>query len=102
VLSARLLPADEALAWGLVSRVVDDGELLAAGLGFARETSALSPLAVAEAKRTLTDGWEAGTGVDAALELERERTAAYVLSSEDAREGLAAFAEKRRPRYTGR
>ena len=102
VLSARLLPAPEALEWGLVSRVVDDAELLPAGLAFARETAALSPLAVANAKHTLTTGWEQGLGVDAALDLERERAAFYCLTSEDAREGLAAFAEKRRPRYTGR
>jgi enoyl-CoA hydratase/carnithine racemase len=102
IFSARLLSAPEALDWGLVNRVVPDEELLEAGLSFAREVAARSPLAVANAKHALTAGWEQGTGVDAALALEAERTAYYCLTSHDAREGLAAFAEKREPEFTGR
>ncbi len=102
IFSARLLSADEALDWGLVNRVVPDDELLDAGIAFAREVAARSPLGVANAKYALTAGWEQGTGVDAALALEAERTAYYCLTSEDAREGLAAFAEKREPEFTGR
>jgi enoyl-CoA hydratase len=102
VYSARLLSADEALEWGLINRVVDDDALLDAGLEVAAEIAARSPLAVANAKRTLNEGLELGTGVDAALILERDRTAYYCLTADDAQEGLRAFAEKRKPRFTGR
>jgi enoyl-CoA hydratase len=102
VFSARLLDAQAALDWGLVNRVVEDGALVEAGLELAREIAAVSPLAVANAKYALNLGLEQGTGVDAALMLEKERTAYYCLTSEDAREGLAAFSEKREPRFSGR
>jgi enoyl-CoA hydratase/carnithine racemase len=102
IFSARLLSADEALAWGLVNRVVPDPDLLDAGFAFAREVAARSPLGIANAKYALNVGLEQGTGVDAALALEAERTAYYCLTSADAREGLAAFAEKRPPEFTGR
>ena len=102
IFSARLLSAEEALTWGLVNRVVPDAQLLDAAIAFGREIAALSPLALANAKYALTQGWEQGTGVDGALALEAERTAFYCLTSSDAREGLAAFADKREPRFTGR
>lgn len=102
VLSGRLLPPEEALDWGLVSRVVPDGELVAAGLAFAAEVAAKSPLAVGNAKRVLNAAYWEGTGLAAGMRLEREAVSRYCLTSHDAHEGLSAFAEKRRPSFTGR
>lgn len=102
IFSGRLLDAEEALSWGLVSKVVDDGALLEAGLAFAREVAKKSSLAVANAKRVLNAGFLQGTGVPGALQLEREATARYCLTSVDAHEGLEAFAEKRAPQFVGR
>jgi enoyl-CoA hydratase len=102
ILSGRLLPAAEAADWGLVNRVVPDGELRDAALAFARDVAAKSPLAVANAKQVLHDLWADGGSVDAGLRYELERDAFYCLTSHDAPEGLAAFAEKRTPRFTGR
>jgi enoyl-CoA hydratase/carnithine racemase len=102
VFSGRWLSAEEAFAWGIVNRVVPDGELLAAGLEFATAAAERSPLAMANAKSVLNAAWADGTGVEAGLRLERERNAYYCLTSEDAREGLQAFQEKRRPRFRGR
>ena len=102
LLSGRFLPAAEALEWGLVSRVVPDGELLEAGLSFAREVAVKSPLAVANAKTVVHQLWADNGSVEAGLRFELERDAYYCLTSHDAPEGLAAFADKRQPKFEGR
>lgn len=100
--SGRFLKAAECVEWGLASRVVPDEELLEAGLAFAREVAAKSPLAVANAKETMNELWADNGSVKASLRFELERDAYYCLTSHDAPEGLAAFSEKRAPRFTGR
>lgn len=102
ILSGRFLPAAEAVEWGLASRVVPDGELLAAGLAFAGEVAGKSPLAVANAKSVMNQLWADNGSVDAGLRYELERDAYYCLTSHDAPEGLAAFSERRPPRFEGR
>lgn len=101
VLSGRTLDATEAKDWGIISSVVEPDSLIEAGEEFTRTVSQRSPLAVANAKRVMNVAWNEGTGVNAAMRLEREVTARYCLTSNDAPEGLEAFAEKRLPKYTG-
>ena len=101
VFTGRLLSATEAREWGLVSRVVPDADLHLAGVEIARGLATRSPLAVANAKRTLNAAYWDGTAIAAGLRLERETAGRYGLTSADAHEGLAAFAEKRAPRFTG-
>jgi enoyl-CoA hydratase/carnithine racemase len=100
--SGRLLDATGAMDWGLVNRVVPDDDLLAVGLAFAAGVAAKSPAGVAAAKYVLNAGWADGTGVEAALRLERERNVLYCLTRPDSMEGLRAFSEKRPPRFPGR
>lgn len=102
MLSGRLLDAAEAAEWGLVSRVVDDDALLATGLEVATGIAAKSPLAVANAKQVMHRIWAAGEPVDAGLAHELAADVEYCTTSHDAPEGLAAFAEKRTPRFEGR
>ncbi|HET6966458.1 MAG TPA: enoyl-CoA hydratase/isomerase family protein [Acidimicrobiales bacterium] len=102
VLSGRLLTAQEAVEWGLVSRVVDDDRLLEAGLEAVRDVADKSPLAVRNAKQVMHRIWSDNSSVDAGLRYELEADAFYCLTSLDAPEGLAAFSEKRRPRFRGR
>lgn len=102
MLSGRLLGADEAAEWGLVSRVVDDADLLDEGLAVVAGIAAKSPLAVANAKQVMHRIWAAGEPVDAGLADECAADVEYCLTSSDAPEGLAAFAEKRTPRFEGR
>ena len=102
VITGKLLDADTAAGWGLVSRVVPDDELLAAGLEIAHQVAIKSPLAVANAKHVMTTIWAESLGVSAGLQLELDRNALYCLTSQDAPEGLLAFSEKRPPKFTGR
>lgn len=102
VLSGRFLTADEAVEWGLASRTVPDHALLDEGLAFAAGVSRKSPLAVANAKFVMTSIWSEMLSVPSGLRLELERDALYCLTSADAPEGLAAFAEKRQPNFQGR
>lgn len=102
MLSGRLLPAAEAVEWGLASRVVPDDGLLDAGLAFAAEVAVKSPLAVANAKELINTLWAGNGSVDDGLAVELERDVDYCLTSHDAPEGLAAFSEKRAPRFEGR
>ena len=102
VLSGRFLSASEAVDWGLASRVVDDDALLDEGLAFARGVGAKSPLAIANAKMVMNRLWADNGSVEAGLRYELEVDAFYCLTSEDAPEGLAAFNEKREPRFRGR
>jgi len=81
---------------------VPDAELLEAGLSFAREVAAKSPLAVANAKGVVHQLWSDNGSVEAGLRFELERDAYYCLTSHDAPEGLAAFADKRTPNFEGR
>jgi enoyl-CoA hydratase/carnithine racemase len=99
ILTGRRINAAEALAMGLVQRLAPEGRLLEVALGLAEQVAANAPLAVAAAKHAVDEG--AGISLDEALALE-QRFYERVLASEDRREGLAAFAEKRPPRFTGR
>jgi enoyl-CoA hydratase/carnithine racemase len=102
ILTGRFLTAAEAVDWGLVSRTVPDADLIDEGLAFAASIARKSPLAVANAKYVLTSIWSDMLSVTSGLRLERERNALYCLTSEDAPEGLAAFADKREPNFKGR
>lgn len=99
ILTGRRVSAAEALAIGLVHRLAPEGRLLEVALGLAEQVAANAPLAVAAAKHAIDEGLV--LGMDEALALE-QRHYQTVLASEDRREGLAAFAEKRPPRFQGR
>lgn len=88
------IDAAQALAWGLVSRLAPDGQVLAAAQGLAREIAARSVEAYAACKRLITDSYD--TPLE--TQLERERAAlSRSGASPDGREGLAAFVAKRKP-----
>jgi enoyl-CoA hydratase/carnithine racemase len=94
IFSGRRVGADEAARIGLADRLVPAGQARETALELARQVAANSPVAVRAAKQALRNG--AGLPFAAALDIEDAawRTAA---GSADRREGIAAFAEKRRP-----
>lgn len=100
MLTGRAVHAEEALAMGLASRVVDDEALLDAALETAGLIAANSPYAIKHSKQLMWKNLDAPS-LDAALELENHVQTVAMLS-EDFKEGARAFAEKRQPRFTGR
>jgi enoyl-CoA hydratase len=99
ILTGRMLGAREALALGLVARVVAREAWLDEAKRAAREIAAKGPIAVRLAKEAIDQAFEAPLRVG----VEFERRAFYLArASEDATEGLTAFVEKRRPEFEGR
>ncbi|GEE03764.1 hypothetical protein nbrc107696_42100 [Gordonia spumicola] len=100
ILTGRRLDAAEALAHGLVSRVTPHGDVLDVAREVAREILAASPVAVRSSIRTMTTADAQPDTVTAVREsLDVLNT---VLVSEDTREGIMAFVQKRPPNWSGR
>jgi 2-(1,2-epoxy-1,2-dihydrophenyl)acetyl-CoA isomerase len=98
-LTNRVLSAREALEWGLVTRVVPDAELKDAVEALARELAAGPTLAIGGAKRLFHQStWES---LETQMELEAQAIAASG-HTEDFREGVTAFANKKTPTFKGR
>jgi enoyl-CoA hydratase len=100
--TGELLSAAEAAEWGLVNRVVPDESLFDSAMTFARQVAAKSPLAVANAKKVMTEVWSRSLSVEEGLNLELQLNVEYCTTSFDAPEGLQAFSEKRPPKFEGR
>jgi enoyl-CoA hydratase len=99
ILTGRMLSAREALAAGLVARLVAKEAWLAEAKRVAAEIAAKGPIAVRLAKEAVDKAFEAPLAVG----IEFERRAFYLArASEDAGEGLNAFVEKRPPDFKGR
>ena len=99
ILTGRNMGAREAEAHGLVSQVVPAEATLPAALELAARVAAMPPVAVRAAKAAVNRAEE--LPLEAGLEFER-RNFYLLFDTEDQTEGMAAFAEKRAPRWTGR
>ena len=99
ILSGRRLSAREALAAGLVARVVAKEAWLDEAKRVARDIAEKGPVATRLAKESVDRAYE----TTLAAGLEAERRALYLsFASEDAKEGLTAFTDKRKPEFRGR
>jgi enoyl-CoA hydratase len=99
LLTAEALPAQRALELGLLNEIVPSEALGEAALRWARRITANGPLAIRTTKESVRRGL--ATTLDEAMRIE-QALAPTVFASADAQEGLQAFAERRRPQWTGR
>lgn len=99
LLTGEMIEAEEAFLMGLVSKVVEDDQVLEAALDMARRIAAMPPLAIEQIKEVVTHGLDSPLSASLAL----ERKALQILfASKDKTEGMRAFLEKRKPQYAGR
>ncbi|KAI0489149.1 hypothetical protein KFK09_028991 [Dendrobium nobile] len=100
IYTARRFGGREALSMGLVNYCVPTGEAYTKALQIARDINEKGPLAIKMAKKAIDEGM-LQVELASALSIEEE-CYAQLLHSQDRLEGLAAFAEKRKPKYAGK
>ncbi len=99
VLTGRMISADEALQWGLINKVVPVEYYLEEAKAWAKEIASKPPVAVKLGKESVLKAFD--TTIEGGLEFERKNF--YLLfASEDQKEGMRAFAEKRKPGWKGK
>ena len=99
VLTGKFISAADALDFGLINKVVPVELYLEEAIKLAREISEMSPVAVQLAKESVNRSFE--THLDEGLTFERKNFY-LAFASEDQKEGMKAFIEKRKPEYRGK
>ncbi len=99
IFSGEPIDAQRALEWGLVNRVVPRAALMDEAMALAKSIAANGPIAVRQAKRAIDRGYDLSLETGLVLEIEAYNTA---VASEDRREGIDAFNEKRPPNFQNR
>lgn len=98
VLTGKMISAEEALRWGLINKVVPVEYYLQEAKDLAREIASKPPVAVRLAKEAVLKAFD--TTIEGGLEFERKNF--YLLfATEDQKEGMKAFVEKRKPEWRG-
>lgn len=98
VLTGKPISAEQAYIAGLVSELVEDDQVQSSALQQAILIARMPPLAAEQIKEVILLGMD--TSLETALALER-KASALLFASQDQKEGMQAFIEKRRPHFTG-
>jgi enoyl-CoA hydratase/carnithine racemase len=101
-LIGRRIDARTARDWGLINAIAEEGRIAEEALELAKEIAANAPLAQAGNKRVINAVLSARAAIDPAIERELIELRRACFASEDFREGVRAFAEKRPARWRGR
>jgi len=99
ILAGRVYDAQEALDLGIVTKVVEQSEVLAAAETLARRILRGAPMSLTFAKRAINRALD--TDIETGTQMEQSSFIA-LLTTEDKREGVRAFLEKRRPQFSGK
>ncbi len=99
IYTARKLDAQTSYEYGIVQHITPTGEAYDKAMSIAEEIANNGPLAVRAAKKSIAEGLECNTLMEA-MEVEKECYGS-IIPTKDRLEGLAAFKEKRKPEYKG-
>src|SRR4051794_14794722 len=99
ILTGKAISADEAAEWGLVNRVCEPGALVSDALEAARAIADNAPLSVRQAKKSIHYGLQTDLLTGYRFEIEAYNR---LVDTDDRREGIRAFNEKRKPDFKGR
>jgi enoyl-CoA hydratase/carnithine racemase len=99
ILATQAFTAEQGLEWGLINRVCEPEKLLADTLETARAIAENAPLSVRQAKKSIHQGLQMDLLTGYRFEIEAYNR---LVTTEDRLEGVRAFNEKRKPRFTGR
>ena len=99
LLTGRMVPATEAVACGLALERCAPDALMPRARALAQQLAAQAPVALREGKRAVDDGLDAALSAGLTLE---QRILSGLFATEDGKEGIAAFLEKREPVFRGR
>jgi len=98
ILTARPFTADKALDWGVLNQICEPTELLKTAKDTARVIAGNAPLSVRQAKKAIQNGLQVDLHTGLRIEIEAYN---HLVPTEDRREGIRAFVEKRRPAFKG-
>lgn len=99
LLSGRPWSAEDAASWGMVNRVCEPATLLDEALATARTIADNAPISIRQAKRAMHHGLSLSLADGLLFEIEAYNR---MIPTQDRREGIASFSEKRKPRFEGR